>query len=57
MIVKKGFDNITVRISAISSQMRSWILAHMDECEVISPRRFREEIQRTIMDAYRKYCM
>jgi hypothetical protein len=43
--------------SAIPSVMRAWTLAHINECEVIGPKCFRDEIQMTIMEAYKKYCM
>lgn len=36
---------------------RAWTMAHINECEVIGPKRFRDEIQMTIMEAYKKYCM
>lgn len=49
-------ENISVRIAAIPSKMKAWVMLHIEECEVISPRRFRDELQNTIMSAYRKYC-
>ena len=47
--------HIKVRIHTIPSQMRSFVMNHLCSCEVISPKRFRDEIQKTIMDAYKKY--
>lgn len=44
-----------VRIVAIPSKMKAWVMLHMEECEVLSPRRFRDELQNIIMSAYRKY--
>lgn len=49
-------SKITVKIVSIPSVMRSWVLGHINECEVIGPKKFRDEIQKTIMEAYRKYC-
>lgn len=56
-VSRKNHESMTVRISAIPSIMRSWIMAHINQCEVVGPKRFRDEIQMTIMDAYKKYCM
>lgn len=56
-VSRKNHERMTVRISAIPSIMRSWIMAHINQCEVVGPKRFRDEIQMTIMDAYKKYCM
>lgn len=49
-------EKITVRIKTVPSVMREWILSHVEEYEVISPKKFKDEIQRTVMEAYRKYC-
>ena len=35
--------------------MRSWILGHINECEVIGPKKFRDEIQKAVLEAYKKY--
>lgn len=48
--------DISIKIMAVPSQMRAWVLQHMEECDVTAPRKFREEIQRIIMEAYKKYC-
>lgn len=48
-------SKITVKIVSIPSIMRSWILGHINECEVIGPKKFRDEIQKAILEAYKKY--
>lgn len=57
-VIREDMSNskIIVKIVSIPSVMRLWVLEHINECEVIVPRKFRDEIQKTIMDAYRKYC-
>ncbi len=56
MIQKNVYDSsIQIRIETISSVMRSWVLQHVNECEILSPKRLREEIQRTVLEAYKKY--
>lgn len=56
-VLRKKQESMTVRISTIPSVMRSWIMPHINQCEVVEPKRFRDEIQVIIMDAYKKYCM
>lgn len=56
MILKESNDIITVKINATSSVMRAWVMKYLNQCEVISPKRFRSEIQLEIMEAYKKYC-
>ena len=56
VIVRKGFSSITVKITAIPSEVKTWVMNHLKDCEIISPKKFREEIQMNIMDAYKKYC-
>ena len=50
-------QSIMVRISTIPSVMRAWRMIHINKYEVIGPKRFRDEIQMEIMEAYKKYCM
>ena len=57
MVLRKNYNGMTVRISSIPSVMHTWIMAHINKCEVIGPKRFRDEIQIEIMEAYKKYCM
>lgn len=35
--------------------MKEWITAHSNQCEVIAPKHFRDEIQKVIMEAYKIY--
>ena len=50
-------ENITVKINTIPSVIHSWVMTHINQCEIIGPKSFRDKIQNEIMDAYRKYCM
>lgn len=47
--------SIKVRIHTTHSQIHTFVMNHLYDCEVIGPKRFRDEIQKTIMDAYKKY--
>lgn len=55
VVTKRDYATLNVRVTSIASVMRSWILQHINECDVIGPKKFRDEIQRTIMEAYNKY--
>lgn len=48
-------SDIKVRIHTIPSRMRSFVMNHLCDCEVTSPKRFRDEIQKMVFDAYKKY--
>lgn len=48
-------SHVRVKISSVPSVMKNWVLKHIDKCEVIGLKRFRDEIQRTVMGAYKKY--
>ena len=48
-------SEIKVRIHTTPSVMRSFVMEHLCDCEVITPKRFRDTIQKTVMDAYKKY--
>ena len=47
--------NIKARIHTTHSQMLSFVMNHLCSCEVTAPKRFRDEIQKAVMDAYKKY--
>ena len=34
--------------------MRSFVMNHLCDCEVTSPKRFRDEIQKMVFNAYKK---
>ena len=55
-VVRNDGSEIAVKIMAVPSEMKSGVLAHIDKCDVTGPKKFREEIQRTIIEAYRQYC-
>lgn len=46
---------ISIRVHCIPSKMKQWVMTHLNQCEVISPKSFREEIQQIVFDAYQKY--
>lgn len=54
-VIKSNNEKVLVKINCISSVMREWVLAHGSQCEVIAPKCFRDEIQRAVMEAYKKY--
>lgn len=55
VVIRKKEDTLFVRIMSVPSVMRSWVLEHITECEIVGPKRFRDEIQRTVMEAYNRY--
>lgn len=56
-VLRKNFQGMTVRIRAVPSMMQVWIMAHINQCEVMGPKHFRDKIQMEVMEAYKKYCM
>lgn len=54
-VINKGHAFITVKVTAIPTVMRSWVMNHINECEINSPKKFRDEIQQTVMEAYKRY--
>lgn len=48
-------SQLKVRIHTTASQMRSFVMSHLNDCEATGPRRFREEIQHAVREAYKKY--
>lgn len=46
---------LKVRIHTTLTQMRSFVMTHLNECEVVGPKRFREDIQRAVREVYKKY--
>lgn len=54
-VIKSDHNKIQVKIKCIPSAMREWILAHGGQCEVLAPKHFRDEIQKAVMEAYKKY--
>lgn len=57
ILLREGFwdEKIKVKISAIPSEMKKWVMCHVTECEVMAPKKFRDEIERTVKEAYMKY--
>lgn len=54
-VVRTERETINVKIKCIPSEMKQWVMAHGDKCEVIAPKYFRDEIQKAIMETYKKY--
>lgn len=54
-VIKSDHEKVLDKINCIPSVMREWVLAHGSQCEVIVSQYFRDEIQRAVMDAYKKY--
>lgn len=54
-VMRMEEDKVFVRINSIPSVMKEWVLAHANQCEVMVPKYFRDEIQKNIMEAYKKY--
>lgn len=52
-----GFDHnkVQARVKSIPSTMKAWVLGRCDKCEVIAPKKFRDEVQSAVMEGYRKY--
>lgn len=55
MVIRSQNDRICVKIKCIPSVMREWVMAHANKCEVIAPKHFRDEIQKIVLEAYKKY--
>ena len=55
-IIRVDDNEIAVKITSVPSKMKAWVLENIEKCSVISPRKFRDEIQKIIMNAYKKYC-
>lgn len=54
-VCNKGWEKLNIRIETIPSKMESWVMQHIDRCEVIGPRYFKDNIQNTIRNAYKQY--
>lgn len=54
-VIRSEHENVLVKVNSIPSVMREWVLAHGSQCEVIAPKYFRDEIQRLVMEVYKKY--
>lgn len=55
VVVREEQEQIIVKIKCIPSEMKQWVMAHSDKCDVIAPKHFRDEIQKAVMVAYKKY--
>ena len=55
ILAKNENEKVLIEIKCIPSVMKEWILVHANQCEVIAPKHFRDEIQKAIMEAYKIY--
>lgn len=55
IVQSKWGNEIGIRVKAIKSDIKGFVMSHISECEVIKPHWFREEIQIEVMEAYKKY--
>lgn len=55
LIQSKWGSELGIRIKAIKSDVKQFVMNHVSECEVIKPQTFREEIQLEVLEAYKKY--
>ena len=55
-VSRKNVRGMTVRITAVPSEMRRWVMTNINRCEVVGPKHFRDEIQTEVMEAYKCYC-
>lgn len=54
-VIRNENEKVLIKIKSIPSVMKEWIMAHANQCEVIAPKHFRDEIQKSIMEAYKIY--
>lgn len=54
-MIRNENEKVMIKITSIPSVMKEWIMAHANQCEVIAPKHFRDEIQKSIMEAYKIY--
>lgn len=55
LLQSKSEDELGIKIKAIKSDIKHFVMNHISECEVVKPKSFREEIQLEVMEAYKKY--
>lgn len=54
-VIRVNANSVCIKVKWIASAMKEWVMAHADQCEVIAPKHFRDEIQKTVLEAYKKY--
>lgn len=54
-LIRSDESKVLVKVKCIPSVMKKWVLEHLNQCEVVAPKHFRDEIQKTVMEAYKKY--
>ncbi len=54
-VIREESDKVMVKIKCIPSEMKEWAMTYLNQCEVIAPKHFRDEIQREVMEAYKMY--
>jgi len=56
-LLRNSDKTITIRIITNHSQVKSWIMRHLCSCEVLYPKKLRDEIQTEVKIGYQKYWM
>ena len=54
-MIRNDDSKVVVKVKCIPSRMKKWVMEHLNQCEVVAPKRFRDEIQKVVMEAYKKY--
>ena len=54
-VIRTDNEKVLVKVKSIPSVMKDWVLMHLNQCEVIAPKHFRDKIQKTVMEAYKRY--
>ena len=54
-VIRTDNEKVLVKVKNIPSVMKDWVLMHLNQCEVIAPKHFRDKIQKTVMEAYKIY--
>lgn len=54
-VTRDDGERITARIFTTKGKMKKWVLNHLTECSVLEPRKFRDEIQAYVGEAYERY--
>lgn len=54
-VIRNEDLKVVVKVKCIPSVMKKWVLEHLNLCEIVAPKYFRDEIQKAVMEAYKKY--
>lgn len=48
-------DKVILKIRCIPFEMKEWLMLHLNHCEMLAAKHFRDEIQKAVLEAYKKY--